>query len=47
MLIIDPANHSVRWLALRAGTYRPADRSKLLDLAASELAERIDWPERE
>ena len=46
VLIIDPASHSIRWLALEAGEYRPADRSELLDLAASELAERIDWPER-
>jgi Uma2 family endonuclease len=46
VLIIDHASHSVRWLALRAGEYRPADQSKLLVLAASELAEQIDWPER-
>jgi len=43
VLIVDPAGHSVGWLALRAGEYRPADRSALLHLAASELAKRIDW----
>jgi Uma2 family endonuclease len=43
VLIVDPAEHSVRWLALGGGEYRPADRSELLNLAASELAKRIDW----
>lgn len=43
LLIVDPASHSVRLLALRAGEYRTADHSELLDLGASELAARIDW----
>ena len=38
---------SVSLLALRAGEYRPADHSQLLDLATSELAARIEWPDRD
>jgi Uma2 family endonuclease len=45
VLMIDPASHSVRWLAPLAGEYRPADQSTLLDVPASALAERIEWPE--
>jgi Uma2 family endonuclease len=44
LLIVDPANRSVSWLALRDGDYRPADRGQALDLTAEELARRIDWP---
>jgi Uma2 family endonuclease len=54
LLFVDPAERSVAWLALLAdrssprssigGEYRPVDRSHLIDLGASELAERIDWP---
>jgi Uma2 family endonuclease len=44
LLIVDPAEHSVTWLALREGEYRPSDRSEILDLSADALAERIDWP---
>jgi Uma2 family endonuclease len=44
LLIVDPAGRSVAWLALSDGEYRPIDRSRLIDLGTSELAERIDWP---
>jgi Uma2 family endonuclease len=44
LLIVDPAGRSVAWLALSDGEYRPIDRSRLVGLAASDLAERIDWP---
>jgi Uma2 family endonuclease len=44
LLIVDPAGRSVTWLALSDGEYRPIDRSGLVDLGASELAERIEWP---
>jgi len=37
-------NWSVTWMALGEGEYRPVDHSQLIDLGASELAERIDWP---
>jgi len=33
----------VRWLALSDGEYRPVQRSGLIDLAAEQLAQRIDW----
>ena len=45
LLIFDPQVRSVRWLAFREGKYRPADRSEIVGLAASELAKRIDWPD--
>jgi hypothetical protein len=44
VLIVDPATHSVDWLALRDGEYRPIERSALIDLGASDLAGQIDWP---
>lgn len=45
LLIVDPPGRSVIWLALREGEYRPVDRSEILDLDASALTERIDWPD--
>jgi Uma2 family endonuclease len=45
LLIVDPQEHRVHWLGLRAdGDYRPIERSTLVELGAAELAERIDWP---
>ncbi|MDP2709794.1 MAG: Uma2 family endonuclease [Solirubrobacteraceae bacterium] len=44
ILIVDPSGPSVHWLALDDGTYRPIDRSRLIDLGAADLVERIDWP---
>jgi Putative restriction endonuclease len=44
LLIVDPANRSVTWLGLHEGEYRPIDRSMVLDMDASALAEQIDWP---
>jgi Uma2 family endonuclease len=44
VLIVDPQERSVDWLALEAGEYRPVERSGLLDLSAQELAEQLDWP---
>jgi Uma2 family endonuclease len=45
LLIIDPAEHHVRWLALAEGEYRPVERSRLIDLSVGDLAERLEWPE--
>jgi len=46
LLIVDPQQRSVQWLALRAsGEYAPVKRSDLISLSAAELASRIDWPE--
>lgn len=44
LLIVDPGERSVTWLALREGEYRPIERSEVLDLSASSPAEQIDWP---
>lgn len=44
LLIVDPANRTVDWLALEQGEYQPIERSRLIELGPAELAERIDWP---
>ncbi len=44
VLILDPSEHAVHWLALTGGEYRPIERSGLIDLARNELTEQIDWP---
>ena len=47
VLIVDPATHSVDWLGLKDGEYQPIERSGLIDLGASDLTARIDWPPTE
>lgn len=44
VLIVDPDERSIRWLALTGGEYRETERSRLIDLAAAGLAGQIDWP---
>jgi Uma2 family endonuclease len=44
VLLVDPSKHSVTWLALRDGAYAPVERSALIDVGPTELADRIDWP---
>jgi Uma2 family endonuclease len=44
VLIIDPAEHAVHWLGLSGGEYQAIERSGLIDLGPSDLAEQIDWP---
>jgi Uma2 family endonuclease len=44
LLIVDPQERAVHWLALEAGEYRPVARSGLVGLGAGELAARVDWP---
>jgi hypothetical protein len=44
VLLVDPAERTITWLALRDGEYEPVERSGLIDLGTSELAERLDWP---
>ena len=44
VLIVDPQDRSVAWLALTAGEYRPVPRSGLIELGPAELSERLDWP---
>jgi Uma2 family endonuclease len=43
VLIVDRKEHRVHWFALQDGEYRPIERSGLIDLRPSELAEQIDW----
>jgi Uma2 family endonuclease len=46
VLIVDPQERRVHWLALRpTGGYEPIERSSLVALGPVELGERIDWPE--
>jgi Uma2 family endonuclease len=44
VLLVDLAEQSVTWLALRGGNYEPVPRSRLIELGPAELAERLDWP---
>ena len=44
VLIVDPAEQTVTWLALRDSEYKPVRRSRLIELGGPELAERLDWP---
>ncbi|MDX6682995.1 MAG: hypothetical protein QOG94_3034, partial [Solirubrobacteraceae bacterium] len=37
-------DRTVTWLALHDGEYRPVERSGLIELGPTELAERLDWP---
>lgn len=47
VLIVDPKERAVHWLALRDGDYQPIERSELIDLGASDLTEQLDWPPTE
>lgn len=44
LLIVDPSEPAVRWLALADGEYREVQRSGLIDLGSGELVGQIDWP---
>ncbi len=44
VLIVDPDTRQVHWLGLAADDYEPIERSALIDLGPTELAQRIDWP---
>ncbi len=44
LLIVDRESRTVKWLALEQGEYRPTQRSQLIPLGPTELAEQIDWP---
>jgi len=47
LVIVDPQQQTVEWFALSEGGYRSVERSGLIEVAAAELAERIDWPQGE
>jgi hypothetical protein len=44
VLLVDPADRTVAWLALHEGQYQPVQSSGLIELGPAELAERLDWP---
>ena len=44
VLIVDPEEREIHWLALAAGTYQPVERSGLIELGPQTLAQQIDWP---
>ena len=48
VVLVDPQRRAVEWYALdregRGAAYRPVDRSALLDVAAADLARRLEWP---
>jgi Uma2 family endonuclease len=44
VLIVDPAERQVQWLALARAEYRPVQRSGLIDLSPADLVDQIDWP---
>lgn len=44
LLIVDPQERAVHWLALHGDRYEPIERSALIDLGAAELAGAIAWP---
>ena len=44
VLIVDPQERAISWLALEDGEYRPVEHSALLELGAQGLAEQLDWP---
>jgi len=44
VLLVDPTERTVTWLALHDGEYKPVQRSRLIELGPTELAARLDWP---
>jgi Uma2 family endonuclease len=44
VLIVDPQERSVSWLALQDGEYGRVERSSLIATGASELSDQLDWP---
>jgi Uma2 family endonuclease len=45
LAIVDPRERRVTWLELGADDeYREVERSRVIELSAAELADRLDWP---
>jgi Uma2 family endonuclease len=44
ILIVDPQQRTVEWLALTEHDYRPVDESRLIRSGPAELASGIEWP---
>jgi Uma2 family endonuclease len=45
VLIVDPQERKAHWLGLAGGEYRELERSALIALGPTELADLIDWPQ--
>jgi len=44
VLLVDPADRTVTWLALHGGEYEPVQRSGLIELGPAELVAQLNWP---
>ncbi len=44
VVVVDPAERSVAWLARVGEGYEPVTRSVVLDVEVAEVADRIEWP---
>lgn len=44
IVLVDPDERTVTWLALDGGDDRLVERSGLIELGPTELAARLDWP---
>lgn len=45
VVIVDPQERAIHWLALRGDRYERVERSATLDLSADEVENQISWPE--
>jgi hypothetical protein len=45
VLIVDPEQRSVSWLALQAGGYHELQQSGPVDTGCESLRATIDWPD--
>lgn len=44
VLIVEPRERKIHWLALTDGEYDEVEHSALIELGPAELASQIDWP---
>ncbi len=44
LLIVDPQERTVSWMALEGDEYKHLKRRRLIELGAAELTKQIDWP---
>ena len=43
VVIVDPADRTVAWLAREGEGFEPTERSALLDVAVAEVVVQVDW----
>ncbi|HEX7132066.1 MAG TPA: Uma2 family endonuclease [Iamia sp.] len=43
LVMVDPDERTVAWLARSGDTYEPVERSEVLDVDVAEVVARIDW----